>query len=89
MANEKGGRILDKDFEAGITDKMSELQHEAQVDINKAQRYAQADINKAQKYVYSKNDEFEEMVSDHPKSFVLGAFIGGLVIGALLSKGSK
>ena len=83
------GKILDKDFEAGITNRAGEFQKEIQGDIRKAQKMAQDDINKAQKYAYGKNDEFEAMVSDHPKSFVLGAFIGGLVIGALLSKGSK
>ena len=78
MANEKGGRILDKGFEEGFTNKAREFQKEAQ-----------NDINKAQKYVYGKNDEFEAMVSEHPKAFVLGAFLGGIIIGTLLSKGSK
>ncbi|MDO8554797.1 MAG: hypothetical protein Q7S22_08360 [Candidatus Micrarchaeota archaeon] len=78
MANERNGRILDKGFEEGITNKAGEFQKEVQDDINKAQKYA-----------YRKNDEFGAMVNEHPKSFVLGAFLGGVALGTLLSKGSK
>lgn len=78
MANEKSGRILDRDFEAGFADKANEYQ-----------KSAQEGITKAQKYAYLKNDEFSAMVSEHPKSYVLGAFIGGVVLGTLLSKGNK
>lgn len=76
MTNEKDGRILDKDFEKGITNRMGEIQKEAQ-----------SDINKAQKYAYEKNDEVESMIKDHPKAFVLGSFIGGFALGTLLAKG--
>ena len=78
MTSEKGGRILDKDFEAGISNRASGFRRDAQENINKAQKYA-----------YGKNDEFAAMVNEHPKSFVLGAFIGGVVLGTLLGKGSK
>jgi len=72
----KNGRILDKDFETGITSRMDEIQKEAQGDINMAQSYA-----------YKRNDEVEAMIKDHPKAFVLGSFIGGFALGTLLSKG--
>ncbi|MFA5246876.1 MAG: hypothetical protein WC408_03225, partial [Candidatus Micrarchaeia archaeon] len=75
MAKEKNSRILDKDFEAGITDKADEIQAELRSDIRKAQKIVQEDINKAQKYVYEKNDEVEAMIREHPKSFVLGSFL--------------
>ena len=75
MKNEKIGRILDKDFEDGIANSAGNLQREAQ-----------ADITRAQEYVHGKNDEFEAMVKGHPKAFVLGAFVGGVVMGTLLSK---
>jgi hypothetical protein len=78
MTNEKNGRILDKDFEAGFTDKADEFQKQAQEGITKAQKYA-----------YTKNDEFAAMVNEHPKSYVLGAFIGGVLLGTLLGKGNK
>jgi len=78
MAKEKNGRILDKDFENGIAGRVGEFQ-----------KGAQDDITKAQKYAYGKNDEFEAMIKQHPKAFVLGSFIGGVALGALLSKGSK
>lgn len=78
MSNEKGGRILDKDFEDGITNRAGELQREAQ-----------ADINRAQKFAYQKNDEVEAVIREHPKAFVLGSFIGGVALGALITKGNK
>jgi hypothetical protein len=78
MAKERDGRILDKDFEEGFTNKASEIREELRDDIAKAQKYA-----------YGKNDEFEAMVSDHPKAFVIGSFVGGFILGALLSKGNK
>jgi len=78
MAKEKNGRILDKDFEDGITGRAGELQREAQ-----------GDINKVQKYAYKKNDEVEAMIKEHPKAFVLGSFIGGYALGTLLSRGNK
>ena len=77
MANEKG-RVLDKDFEAGITGRVDELSKEAQDGIGKAQKYA-----------YNRNDEVEAMIKEHPKAFVLGSFIGGVALGTLLAKGSK
>jgi len=78
MTNEKGGRILDKDFEDGIRNRANELQREAQDDITMAQKYA-----------YGKNDEVETMIKEHPKAFVLGSFVGGVALGTLLSKKSE
>jgi len=48
---------------------------------------AQDGINKGQEYARRKNDEFECMVQEHPKAFVLGSFVGGFALGTLLSKG--
>jgi len=48
---------------------------------------AQDNIDSAQGYAYRKNDEVEGMIKDHPKAFVIGAFIGGFALGTLLSKG--
>ena len=72
----KNGRILDKDFEEGFSNRASELQKEAQEGITKAQNYA-----------YGRNDEIEAMIKEHPKAFVLGSFIGGLALGTMLSRG--
>jgi len=82
MANEKSGRILDKDFESGIAGGMNDFKNDVRDE-------AQADINKVQKYARARNVEIETMISEHPKSFVLGAFIGGLALGALIAKGNK
>ena len=89
MAKDKHGRVLDKDFEKGITNRAGEFRKEIRGDILKAQKMAQDDINKAQKYAYAKNDEVEAMIKEHPKSFVLGSFIGGFVLGALVAKVNK
>jgi hypothetical protein len=78
MIKEKNGRILDKDFEDGITGRAGEMQ-----------RDAQGGITQAQDYMYKKNDDFTAMVNEHPKSFVLGAFIGGVALGTLLGKGNR
>jgi hypothetical protein len=75
MANGKNGRILDKDFEDGIRNRAGEFQRDAQSNITSAQNYA-----------YKKNDEVEAMIKEHPKSFVLGSFIGGFALGTLLSR---
>ena len=86
MANK---RILDKDFEKGITNRAKEIRKEAQQDITMAQKEAQRDINMAQKYAYEKNNEVEAMIKEHPKAFVLGSFIGGMALGALLARGNR
>ncbi|MFA6213728.1 MAG: hypothetical protein WC717_00425 [Candidatus Micrarchaeia archaeon] len=85
----KNGRILDKEFEDGITGRAGELQREAQAGISRAQAGAQSGINRAQSYAYEKNDEVEAMIKEHPKAFVLGSFIGGVALGALLGRGNK
>ena len=77
MANEKG-HILNKEFENGIAGRMVEIQKDMQ-----------GNIDKAQDYVYEKNDDVEAMIKEHPKSFVVGAFVGGVALGTLLSRGSK
>ena len=74
----KSGRVLDKDFEDGITNRAGEMQREAQVNIDNAKEYLNA-----------KNDDVETMIREHPKSFVLGAFIGGVALGTIFSRGSK
>ncbi len=45
-----------------------------------------SNINEAQKYVQKKQSMVEDAVSEHPFEFVIGAFVGGLLIGTLLSK---
>ena len=85
----KSGRILDKDFEAGITNRASELRKEARDAITAAQKEASRDMRVAQEYAYEKNDEVEAMIREHPKAFVLGSFIGGVALGALLVRGNK
>ena len=82
----KNGRILDKDFEEGITNRAGEIQKEAAGRMGEIQREAQSDIAKAQKYAYQRNDEIEAMIKEHPKAFVLGSFIGGVALGTLLAK---
>ncbi|MFA6907308.1 MAG: hypothetical protein WC263_00595 [Candidatus Micrarchaeia archaeon] len=82
----KNGRILDREFEAGITGRAGEIRKEAAGRIGEIQREAQLDITKAQKYAYAKNEDIEAMIREHPKAFVLGSFIGGVALGTLLAK---
>ena len=72
------GRVLDKDFEDGIMNRADEMQREAQTNIDDAKEY-----------MYDTNEEVEAMIREHPKSFVLGAFIGGVALGTIFSRGSK
>ena len=72
------GKILDKDFEAGITGRLDEIQKDAQGNITMAQNYA-----------YKRNDEIEAMIKEHPKAFVLGSFVGGFALGTLLARSNK
>lgn len=45
-----------------------------------------ANISGAHKYVRQKQSMIENAVSERPFEFVIGAFIGGLILGALISK---
>jgi len=45
-----------------------------------------SNINEAQKFVQKKQSMIEDAIGGHPFEFVLGSFIGGLLVGALLSK---
>lgn len=69
------GRILDKQFEEHIN-----------ANLNEAHKQINANIGEAQKYVRQKQSIVEEAVSERPFEFVIGAFLGGLLIGALISK---
>lgn len=46
----------------------------------------QSNISGAQKYAKQKQSMVEDAVAERPFEFVIGAFIGGLLIGALLSR---
>ena len=76
MSNDR--RILDKEFKKGLENRVGDFQEDAQ-----------EGIDNAKKYLYKTNSDFELMVKEHPKSFVLGAFVGGFIAGTLLSKVSK
>ena len=85
----KNRRVLDKDFEEGITNRAGELRDDARDAITMARKEAQSDIAKAQDYAYKRNDEIEAMIKEHPKAFVLGSFIGGVALGTLLARGNR
>jgi len=80
-------RILDKDFENGIVRGAEEFRRDTQKGMKEFQRDAQTGIDGAQKYTHQKNDEVEALIREHPKSYVLGSFIGGVLLGTLLSRG--
>ena len=69
------GRILDKDFEDQINS-----------NIHEAHRQIDSNIYGAQKYMQKKQSMIEDAVGKHPFEFVIGSFVGGILIGALLSR---
>lgn len=69
------GRVLDEDFE-------SEMKKKAGMAVDTARH----DVEMAERFAAQKREKFEEMVKEHPLAFVLGAFIGGVVVGAMISK---
>ena len=42
-------------------------------------------IDDAKSYAYDAKDKFDVLVADHPLAFVMGAFVGGLLVGKMLS----
>jgi len=79
-------RILNRNFEKGITNRAGELRRGGRDAIRAAQKEAHRDVAMAETYAYEKNDEVEAMIKEHPKAFVLGSFIGGVALGTLLAK---
>ncbi|HII38955.1 TPA: hypothetical protein HA318_03040 [Candidatus Micrarchaeota archaeon] len=53
--------------------------------VDDARRYADEKIGDARKYAYEAKDKFDGLVSEHPLAFVVGAFVGGLLLGKVLS----
>jgi len=43
----------------------------------------------AEKCVIKTTNDVEKAITAHPKEFVIGAFLGGIVIGLLVSKGNS
>lgn len=86
MTNEKNRRILDKDFEDGITGRAGEIRRDAESRMGEYRKGAQESIGKAQKYAYQKNDEVEALIREHPKSYVAGAFAAGALAGLWLGR---
>ena len=72
---EKPARILDREFEESLHHKADELKHEAERDLAIARKYAGEG-----------KDKLEAAVKAHPFAFVLGAFVGGVLLGSLISK---
>jgi len=69
------GRVLDEDFEGDIKKRAGMAVDTARSDVEMAERMAMM-----------KKEKFEEMVRERPLAFVMGAFVGGIIIGALISK---
>ncbi|MDP2666621.1 MAG: hypothetical protein Q8P05_03925 [Candidatus Diapherotrites archaeon] len=69
------GRILDKHFEEQINSNLDD-----------ARKQINANVHGAHTYVKKKQSMVEHAVSERPFEFVIGAFLGGLLIGALISK---
>lgn len=42
-------------------------------------------LDNAKVYAFEQKEKFDTVVSEHPLAFVAGAFIGGLLVGKLIS----
>ena len=52
---------------------------------NADERMIERKIDDAKSYAYETKDKFDVLVADHPLAFVVGAFVGGLLVGKMLS----
>ena len=52
---------------------------------NVDERMIESRIDDAKNYAYESKDKFDVLVADHPLAFVVGAFVGGLLVGKMLS----
>lgn len=52
---------------------------------NADERMIERKIDDAKSYAYETKDKFDVLVADHPLAFVMGAFVGGLLVGKMLS----
>jgi len=76
------GRVLDEEFEGDVKKKAATAMERAGM----AMETAKSDFMMAERLAVEKKEKFEELVKEHPLAFVLGAFVGGVVVGALISK---
>jgi ElaB/YqjD/DUF883 family membrane-anchored ribosome-binding protein len=69
------GRVLDEQFEAGV-----------KANAAAAAASARKEVEMAELMLLEKEKKLEAVVKEHPMMFVLGAFVGGVILGALISK---
>ncbi len=53
--------------------------------IGEAKEFAGEKIGDARNYAIEQKDKFDVLVGDHPLLFVGGAFIGGMLLGKMIS----
>ena len=51
-------------------------------------RMIEGGVEEAKTYAYQTKDKFDVLVADHPLAFVVGAFVGGLLVGKMMSNRS-
>ncbi len=49
------------------------------------ERMLEGRIEDAKNYASETKDKFDVLVADHPLAFVVGAFVGGLLVGKMVS----
>ncbi len=52
---------------------------------NTEERMIEEKIEEAKNYAHQTKDKFDVLVADHPLAFVVGAFLGGLLVGKMLT----
>jgi len=76
------GRILDREFEEQIRAHAKAAGEDASKAVENAKRY----LEMAEKFGMKEEKQFEGLVKEHPMAFVLGAFAGGVLVGAMIAK---
>ncbi len=50
------------------------------------ERMIERNVEDAKHYLHETKEKFDHLVADHPLLFVAGAFIGGILIGKMLTE---
>jgi ElaB/YqjD/DUF883 family membrane-anchored ribosome-binding protein len=79
-------RILDKEFEKEIKDKLDKGVKDARDKVDLGMKEVRAKAETARMALESEEEEVAEKIKEHPLKWVAGAFIAGLLVGKILSK---
>lgn len=79
-------KVLDEEFENEMKEKVDKRVKSAKTEMETAKERALQEIEGAKTKIDAKSEEVSESVREKPLEWVAGAFVGGLILGKLLSK---